>query len=111
MCMINLTDNEKLLFDIPQYYTLNEKMFKSYRIKYYSFLFLENIYMWSTKEWYVTFLKVLEFYDLYLVITKKLAEVMSCLAFFTQKFNIVRKYKDRAKCYRQGHCRQRHFGL
>jgi len=62
-----------------------------FNIILFLFFFRENIYMKGTNEWYVAFLKLLEFYDLYLVITEKLVGVMSCLAFFTQKFNIVKE--------------------
>ena len=52
-------------------------------------LFWKNIYMKSTNEWYVAFLKLLEFYDLYLVITKKGTGRSHVMSRFSSRKNLI----------------------
>ena len=70
---------------------INEKMVYNYCIRYYTFFlfFSSNIYMKGTNEWYVAFLKLLEFYDLYLVITKKGTGRSHVMSRFSSRKNLI----------------------
>lgn len=53
------------------------------------FLFFRIIYMKGTNKWYVAFQKLLEFYDLYLVITKKGTGRSHVMSRFSSRKNLI----------------------